>query len=660
MSLHIGFTLRCACVLLVFATCTAAASDVSSADREPPGALAQHLAEAERLAATGDEAGSSALLAEAERLAQGDDSAQDDVQRARAHIAFSRGDYDTARRLQLVLLQRAEQRQDLPAIATIERDLGLLDRRQSNFASSQQHLERALELYRRLEHLDAIADTLTHLGLTQFNQGAYPEALEAFNESRRLQKEGARAEPDRTHHYLGLLYAGLGEYGIALEHLNQALELAHELPDPARTAAVLGSLSRVASQSGDWQRALEAADQALHLNDRTPGRVFSYLERGRALLHLDRRDEARAALETGAAMAERIGQHGTLADYRAVLAQLAVSEGRDADALALWEQALPAYQDGEGRIHLLAIYRAMVPVLKRQGQTERALELAMQSMQLQEQLSSLAITRRLAVAEIEIKLREDERRIELLERDNQINALRLMEAEARRSRALWLSACLAVIALLLAVRYLESRRMQRRLSEANRELLTHREALTNAHTELEQRAGQLAKAAATDPLTGLANRREFLSRFAGYWSAARTQGGDLSLALIDADHFKSINDAHGHAAGDAALRALGKTLQQALRQDTLLARWGGEEFIVALPSAGSEAAAALAERLRQAVESQRFEGLPAMTISIGIANLAGRALERPEILFDEADKALYRAKALGRNRVCVADVARPA
>lgn len=624
---------------------------------DPQSRLAARLAEAERLASSGDYATANSVLAEAQEIAGEDAVSLDAVDRVHAQIEFRLGNYQVARARHQSVLQRASARRDLPGVARAELELALLDRRQGDFSSAIAGLERALSVYRQLGDLDGVARVLTHIGLVRINQGVYSAALDALNESLRLQDDGAVAERERTYHYLGLLYAGLREYETARRFLDKGLAEAHKLADPAREAPLLGSKARVANLAGSYSQALTLASESQKLAERMgspPGRAYAGLELGRALLGLGRLDEAREALETGVVIAEAIGQHSTVADYHGLLAELAMREGREGDALAIWESLLPSFQTGDDQPQLYDIYRAMIPVLARHGRTDRALEIAQESLLVQEQIASLDMNRRLAVAETENRARENERQIELLQRDNEIKALRLKDEVTRRSRALWLSASLVAIVLLLALRYRESRRMQQRLTAVNEDLLSSREALALAHAELEKRAEYLARAAATDPLTGVSNRREFLERFNDYWDDARRRGEDLAVVLIDADHFKRINDVHGHAVGDAALCALAHTLQATLRQGTLLARWGGEEFIVALPGTNAEAATLLGERLRRAVSAIEREDLPPLTISIGITSLGDRHIDSSAVLFDEADAAMYEAKASGRNRVCIA------
>jgi diguanylate cyclase (GGDEF)-like protein len=165
--------------------------------------------------------------------------------------------------------------------------------------------------------------------------------------------------------------------------------------------------------------------------------------------------------------------------------------------------------------------------------------------------------------------------------------------------------------------------------------------------------------AETDELTGLANRRHASERLLEAGAHAARHGRALSVALLDVDHFKAVNDSHGHEAGDAVLCAVARACEGVLRESDLLARWGGEEFLAVLPETDAGAARGVAERLRGAVEGLRIDnaGGPAhaVTVSAGVATWAppGPAWRRPDrdALLKQADAALYRAKAGGRNRV---------
>lgn len=618
--------------------------------------LQARLVEAERLAASGDFAMAGTVLKEAAGLASEGSAEEDAVDRVSAQIEFRRGRYPEALALQRAVLERASRRGDTASVARAETDIAILLRRQGDLSPALSGFERALNLYRQLKDNNGIADVLTHIGLIRLNQGLYSTALESLRESLKLQQAGAKAEIERTYHYLGLLYAGLREYETARSYLDRGLAEARRLADPSREAPLLGSMARTANLAGSYGEALTLALEAERLAERLgspPGQAYALLENGRAKLGLNKLDEAREALLRGAAVAERIGQRSTLARYRATLAEVAARQGRPDEALALWQQALPEFRSGDDQPQLLDSYRLMIPLLREQGDETRALETAIESLALQEQLAGLDMNRRVAVMESAYRAQEAERQIELLQRDLEIQALKLRQESLGRWLATFGVLSLLVIAGLLAFRYRESRRLGQQLAETNAELERNREALARANLELEKRAEALAHAASIDPLTGIANRRAFVERFEVHWADAMSRHAPLSIALIDVDHFKRINDTQGHAVGDSVLCALAATLQGLLRAGTLLARWGGEEFVVLIPGADTQAASGLAERLRAAVENLRREDLPPITISVGVASLSGRTRLRPEGLFDEADGALYAAKTAGRNRVVV-------
>jgi diguanylate cyclase (GGDEF)-like protein len=156
-----------------------------------------------------------------------------------------------------------------------------------------------------------------------------------------------------------------------------------------------------------------------------------------------------------------------------------------------------------------------------------------------------------------------------------------------------------------------------------------------------------------DSLTGLFNRRYVLARLASLISGARRHGRSLSISMIDVDHFKRVNDAHGHEAGDRALVDVALSLRERLRAEDELGRLGGEEFLALLPDADEKAAAAVSDGIRSNVDDLRVlaavESELRLTISVGWATWDGE--ESPEMLIRRADLALYEAKDAGRNRV---------
>jgi len=169
---------------------------------------------------------------------------------------------------------------------------------------------------------------------------------------------------------------------------------------------------------------------------------------------------------------------------------------------------------------------------------------------------------------------------------------------------------------------------------------------------------RLAEGALHDPLTGLHNRRHLEERLLAEVSGAQRHGRPLSVLVIDLDHFKAVNDGHGHLAGDEALKLTAAVLRGVLRKEDTLARYGGEEFVVVARETAAGGAGALGERLRAAVERSRClvgEREIAITVSVGVAIAPRLPPGKPDgldrALLGLADQALYRAKAEGRNRV---------
>jgi diguanylate cyclase (GGDEF)-like protein len=165
---------------------------------------------------------------------------------------------------------------------------------------------------------------------------------------------------------------------------------------------------------------------------------------------------------------------------------------------------------------------------------------------------------------------------------------------------------------------------------------------------------ELAGLASTDGLTGLANRRRLDQALAQEWARGIRSGRPLALLMIDVDHFKAFNDRHGHHGGDVALRSVAQTLAASIRRPgDLAARYGGEEFMVVLPETDKAGACVIAEKLRLAIEAlPPFANDTApITVSIGVATHLPVTHELPGALFQAADRALYRAKRNGRNRV---------
>jgi diguanylate cyclase (GGDEF)-like protein/PAS domain S-box-containing protein len=178
-------------------------------------------------------------------------------------------------------------------------------------------------------------------------------------------------------------------------------------------------------------------------------------------------------------------------------------------------------------------------------------------------------------------------------------------------------------------------------------------ALIRDVTEEKRLEQQLIHLSTTDGLTGLFNRRYLDETLAAELQRANRYQTPLAVFLFDVDHFKKFNDQHGHDQGDRVLQALAKEMRNSVRQVDHPCRYGGEEFVLILPNTPLEGATHVAERLRRNVEAMVVDGLK-VTISIGVAVVPPLMFEASDAFLEAADRALYEAKANGRNQVRVA------
>lgn len=200
-------------------------------------------------------------------------------------------------------------------------------------------------------------------------------------------------------------------------------------------------------------------------------------------------------------------------------------------------------------------------------------------------------------------------------------------------------------------------RVGQRVLRLQAELMERQLQLTKSAAQLAVLNQELEKQANTDALTGLPNRRHVLERFRDAWALAQRGGRPLSCIMTDIDHFKQVNDTHGHNAGDDVLRNIALRIAQLMRRSDICGRFGGEEFLIICPDGPADGAATLAERIRANIAQQPIDaaGTP-ITVTLSSGAAAMRAdHETPEALIAEADQMLYAAKDNGRNQVWLAD-----
>lgn len=393
----------------------------------------------------------------------------------------------------------------------------------------------------------------------------------------------------------GMIYAELGDPGTAAESMQLALNYARETGSPAMLALALGNAADTELQKGDFQKALRLAEEAL----------------AQALSSRDVYSEELARHNIGIA---KIGLGQVEAGKREVMTIIrkAEEDGLVADAASAWLE------------------------LARQLERVGDLPAAVQAYHRHRALNDQVLREDSQKAVLEAQARFDNERqakeMALLNQGNQIKAEQLRADDLRLRLWAALGGCVLLSGLLMGLAY-------QRIRKTNQALALSNEAL-KAQGE-------------RDPLTGLANRRHFQAAIKRLADKGRLSGG---VFLIDIDHFKRVNDSHGHAAGDSVLVEVARRLTSIVREEDLVVRWGGEEFLIVVDGSEAASASPLAQRLLDGIAQvpvRHGEGEISVTASIGFASfpLAPHGVALPwERAIDLVDTVMYMAKAHGRNR----------
>jgi len=435
---------------------------------------------------------------------------------------------------------------------------------------------------------------------------------------------------------LAELASAEGDRAGAVARLERARALAERLDDPRMTARVLQKEAELALKAGEHDRARQMLLQALEAGRRAGSTRLQALVLANlsdAALRAGRHRDALQAVAQGLPLARERQMRSaerTLMN-NAIIARVALGQGdvarREFDLLqAAWSA------DGDTGSQVTSM-REFGDALAAAGDVRGAIEIHHKERELARKLAEA--NRQAALAELRTRFDRDaqERKTLLLERDNALKSAQLdNQGLWQKLWALGAGVLVLTIALMLV--------LLRRVRETNR-------ALEHSRTKLRVQSER-------DPLTGLANRRHVQAALHAGNLAQDFRG---ALMMIDIDHFKHINDGYGHAAGDAVLVEVARRIASVTRGDDIVARWGGEEFLILAPGLASRDADAMAQRVLTAVGGATV-GLPdgrslRVTVSIGHGVFPlppYRVNVAPEQAVNLADMALYTAKSQGRNR----------
>ena len=463
----------------------------------------------------------------------------------------------------------------------------------------------------------------------------------------------------------GYLRGLRGEYALALNELRRAQTLFEQQQMPQHALSALDSIAIIYNRMGDYAEAAHLYERALeaqHKAGLTREEAVTLHNLGRAHENLQEWDAARANFSASLELCRQIdyvrgeayalrglasvanaqgnpnaaialldrateGQQHT-PDSR-LLAQIQLARGialhqlhRLKESAAALEQALAVFRQADSVGELAPTYDELAAVEADLGDWRSAFDYRTLAQSMTTRLLRNQLDQRFATLKVEFDTAAREQENELLTRENEAN----QKALAQQLRASKLRTTVVVLAVLLLA------------------------VLAWLAVHQRRTALRLRALAMTDELTGVPNRRAVLALLA---QVLRRSATATSILIMDIDHFKSINDRHGHLIGDETLRAITANLREAVTEPAVFGRLGGEEFAVVLPATGLDQAMALAERLRERVlriDLSRWLGERRITVSIGVATSVPMR-DSISIMLRRADAALYAAKDAGRNCV---------
>ncbi|RJG15494.1 diguanylate cyclase [Massilia cavernae] len=548
-------------------------------------------------------------------------------------------------RLAEELLALGRQHQDKVLIAK-----GLLAKAYYEFA-----VNKLAESHRLAWEAERIANTTDNMALrvqatitsghSYSEEGNLPAALKKLQEAVALARAyGKPTQMVMALNALAIHYGRLKEFDKGFETLDEAFTVAASINSPGRMAMLKNAEYGLSVESGQYDRGLKALLEA-HALERSIGAESmivgslvdlsdSYLKKG------DYASTASYALQAIAA-ARRLHDAGNEATARVNLGQAYLGRGKLAEGKREFEAGLAVYEQSGDKPELQAVLAEYGEALERAGDLAGAVKAYHRERALSDELFEKR--RQKAMLELQEKYDAEtkQRQIELLRRDNQVKST---EIDNRRlqQRVWWL------LMLVFAMGSMIVYALYRKVREAN--------------AQLEVKNLELKQQSSRDPLTGLYNRRHFQEFMRGHLQieqrGAGTSGEEIvgALFLLDVDHFKHVNDGHGHAAGDAVLKMISDNLREILRETDMIVRWGGEEFLAFLPAIPRSGIDDIARRLLEGISEQRIDYQGArlsVSVSVGYAPFPLIPARDPlpwERAVNLVDMALYLAKAHGRNR----------
>ncbi|WP_293853164.1 diguanylate cyclase [Steroidobacter sp.] len=497
----------------------------------------------------------------------------------------------------------------------------------SDNARARELYEQAVAVATRTQDNEMLAAALFARGYLLGLQGQYATGLADLKRAEALYDDINMPDHSLTAmNGIAILYNRMGDYAQARHMYDQALKAQRDAGMYREQSVTLHNLGRAHENLHEWDAAQAAFQESYEIS-----RQLSYLRgeayalRGLAAVRNAKGDPRGALQVLDQASALQKQTPDARLDAQILLARgVALHRLRQLPAsVAALEDALDVFRQADSLSELRATYGELAAVFSDMGNWREGYAQLLNAQETSERMFRNQVDQRFATLKVEFDTVSKEKENALLVRENNANQLALAQGQRARNlqrAVIFLTVILAVLLATLAWHHWRSTRRMRTL-------------------------------AMTDELTGVPNRRAVLSQLAPLLQQPNPP--TCAMLIIDIDHFKSINDQHGHAEGDEALKAVASELREDVHEPAFIGRLGGEEFVVVLPGADFDKAYRLAERFRESVmgiDTHRWRMDRRITVSIGLT-LSRPTGDTPSTMLQRADSALYDAKRAGRNCV---------
>ncbi len=533
---------------------------------------------------------------------------------------------------------------DIKNMARTLNTLAEAERYLENYEEALDYSIRGLAIHEQINDKEGQAKALMGAGIIYRHIGRYEKSLNSIHQAHLLYKQMQdEAGIAKTSNEMGLLYSRLKEFDQARSFYQLTVDQPERQVQPKTLATALREIAVIDLNAHQYESAIAMANKAYDIykkeNDINKGALTA-----RIIANIYRnQDDAQNAViyyKESLVLAKQVGSK--IYQMKAQTPLAAILRETDADeAMRLLQNALQLSIETGSTSHQLYTYRELRRTEKLRGNFQKSLDYAEKEISLSQAIQKENEKNKLALERAKLHSHKIEMELESLKEKAELDKLALekqtsetaMAEQARKISELNLTKnkyASVALASLLAACLLVAFYIYSRFIVSNK------------------RNKELDYLAARDPLTNCYNRR-ILFEFMNRDFADPEQIKAYCIILADIDHFKSINDSYGHSKGDSALCAAAHVLQKNVRKNDIVARFGGEEFCIILPNTSIEQATQIAEDLRRKIELHNFDQI-SLTCSFGISSTQFSATS-PRELIDQADEALFKSKANGRNLV---------